>query len=283
MSPTYFRAPEPMIYGTAVTRAPGVEATIMFKLRAGARHRKVARVSVFGEMKSKRSDTALALLGAPDEVPPADTPLREMSHQMPVSPEEAVRPVPPGVATRTRIATPMGWKPVEELAPGDKVLTRDHGACPVIANSVRTAAEIGLSAPVIFEPGVLGNEARLVVSPRHRLLRTGGWAEILFGVPEVLVPAAHFVDVPGVVRGILKPFTWYNLVMEGHEVIQAEGAWVESLLHEAPACGLSHGAHHETSTDPHPRKPRSVDAARLCLTSTEARALTAEARATARL
>lgn len=140
----------------------------------------------------------------------------------------------------TRIATPDGPRPVEQLAPGDRVLTRDHGPQPVVWSGAThlTGAELLLHPhlrPVRIRAGALGSaagsarpDADLLVSPGHRLLLRG--ASALFGAPEVLAAAADLEDghlirrdyAPGAV-------TYVHLMLGRHEIITANGMACESF------------------------------------------------------
>lgn len=132
--------------------------------------------------------------------------------------------------TGTRIATPAGARPVEDLAPGDLVLTRDNGLQPIRWAGQRTVAARGKFAPVRFKPGVLtGAERDLVVSPQHRMLFRGHRAELLFGEREVLVPAISLIDGQQVLRDHGGTVTYHHLLFDRHEIIYANGAASESF------------------------------------------------------
>ena len=73
-------------------------------------------------------------------------------------------------AAGTRILTPRGEVEVERIAPGDLVLTRDHGLRPVRWTGSRRVDGRGAMAPVRIEAGALGNARALRVSPS-----TGCW------------------------------------------------------------------------------------------------------------
>jgi hypothetical protein len=87
--------------------------------------------------------------------------------------------------------------------------------------------------PVRIAAGALGQglPARdMVVSPQHRMLIEGPRAELLFGEPEVLVPAVHLVGRPGVRRDSgVTGATYIHLRLDRHEILRTEGAWSESF------------------------------------------------------
>lgn len=142
-------------------------------------------------------------------------------------------------AAGTRIATPCGTRRVEDIRPGDLVLTADHGAQPV-----RWAGKTALEGaalrqrpehrPIRIAKGALGQglPARdLFVSPQHRMLLAGWKVELFFGEPELLAPASHLLGWPGIsVVADCAAVTYHHLAFDRHEVIFAEGAAAESFL-----------------------------------------------------
>ena len=130
----------------------------------------------------------------------------------------------------TRIATPRGARPIEELKVGDIVVTRDHGLQPIRWIGSRTVPAYGRFAPVRIRAGVCtGQETDLVVSPQHRMLFQGYRAELLFGESEVLVAAAHLVDDHAVTQEEGGTVTYIHMMFDAHEIVYAEGAATESF------------------------------------------------------
>ena len=129
----------------------------------------------------------------------------------------------------TLIETPNGPVAIEDLEPGDLVLTRDHGAQPLrwIGRSRRRAE--AADAPVRFAAGALGDHAALELSPSHRVLLQDQWAEVLFGTSEVLVKAANLVNGHSITRREdAKPVTYVHLLFDSHEIICGNGLESES-------------------------------------------------------
>lgn len=133
-------------------------------------------------------------------------------------------------ARGTRILTANGYRPVERLRAGDMVRTKDRGMRPLRWIGSRTVSAMGSSAPVVIGEGVLGNRRELVVSPQHRMLIAGWQADVLFGEPEVFVPAKFLIDYDNTYRRYGGEVEYFHLCFDRHEVIFAEGAACESFL-----------------------------------------------------
>ncbi|MFO6463525.1 Hint domain-containing protein [Jannaschia sp. KMU-145] len=137
-------------------------------------------------------------------------------------------------AAGTAIATPAGPVPVEKLRPGDRVLTRDHGARPLREVFRRKLAHAGRHAPVEFAPGSLGRgrpSAPLCLSPQHRVLLDSPIVSRMFGRAEVLVAAKRLVDGIAIRQADpAAPVSYYHLLCDHHELVLADGCWTETLL-----------------------------------------------------
>ncbi len=148
-------------------------------------------------------------------------------------PDSTEYPIPgaviPCFTPGTLIATPEGPRPVEALAPGDMVLTRDNGPQPVRWAGRRAVGGRGDHAPVRFAPGAIGNDRELVVSPQHRVLVEGWRAELLFGADEVLVAARHLVNGDTIHRAPRDRADYIHILFDRHEIVTAEGVATESF------------------------------------------------------
>lgn len=129
----------------------------------------------------------------------------------------------------TMIAVPGGRKRVEDLAVGDKVLTLDNGPQPVRWIGQQVVDGSDAAAPVRFGAKAAGNDMTLLVSPQHRMLLAGPFVDLHFGAPEVLAPALHLVGLPGIRRAPVQQVGYLHLLFDRHEIVQANGAWSESL------------------------------------------------------
>ncbi|TCL09956.1 Hint domain-containing protein [Shimia isoporae] len=130
----------------------------------------------------------------------------------------------------TEIVTHKGMRKVEDLEPGDLVLTMDHGYQPVRWTGKRTVPARGTMAPIQFEQGAIGNDVPLRVSPQHRMLVTGWRAEVNFGENEVLVPAVGMVNGENVRQIEGGQVTYVHIMFDSHEIVYAAGVPSESFM-----------------------------------------------------
>lgn len=123
----------------------------------------------------------------------------------------------------TRIDTPRGARAIETLRPGDAVVIRDGGTRPILWIGDQIRAGRGNAAPVRVVAGRLGNARDLHLSPQHRVLVGRGGS-------EALVPVKALIDQRAVCPVPCRTVRYLHLLLDGHHVVTAEGAAVESLL-----------------------------------------------------
>ncbi len=129
--------------------------------------------------------------------------------------------------------------PIEDLEPGMRVLTHNHGAQPLRWVARRTVRAVGASAPVVIGRGVLGNSADLVVSQHQRLFIYQRGADRIGRSADILVKAQYLVDGARVFIRKGGFCDWFTPVFDRHEVIYAEGIPAESLeVNDATRPGL---------------------------------------------
>lgn len=137
----------------------------------------------------------------------------------------------------TMIATEAGAMPVDWLRAGDRVLTRDMGYQPLLWTGrfevaadapAEDAGAVAIAADA-FGPGLPARAMRL--TPSHRILLHDVALELHFGEAEMFAAARHLVDddrvrlAPGGARQV-----FHHLLLAEHQVILAEGLWMESLF-----------------------------------------------------
>lgn len=103
-----------------------------------------------------------------------------------------------GLVAGTKVATNLGWRPVEAIAVGDRVLTFDSGPQPVVAVTRDYATLAPFDAPLRIPRGVLGNTDEMLVLPDQPVMIESDAADALMGDPFALVPARRLAVLPGV-------------------------------------------------------------------------------------
>lgn len=150
-------------------------------------------------------------------------------------------------ARGTMIATASGERPIESLAIGDLVMTKDNGLQAIrwIGATPVTARELDLMPnlrPIRIAAGALGEglpSADLTVSPQHRILVSSKIAQRMFGADEVLVAAKQLIAIDGIdVVRAEEGVEYFHMLFDRHEIVLSNGAETESLL--AGALALDH-------------------------------------------
>jgi len=120
--------------------------------------------------------------------------------------------------------------PIEALALGTRVLTRDHGAQPLRWLGRATLRGVGAFAPVVITTGAMGNTGDLIVSQHHRMFIYQRERPAGLPTAELLVQARHLVDGDRVFLRTGGFVDYLSLVFDHHEIIYAEGIPAESLM-----------------------------------------------------
>ena len=116
-----------------------------------------------------------------------------------------LRDVTTGIIAGTKVATEMGWRVVEAVTEGDKVLTFDGGLQTVI--SVRRdliSADPNVTPmahwPLDVPADALGNREAMRLLPAQSILVESDTAEDVLGDPFALIPAASLDGFRGISR-----------------------------------------------------------------------------------
>ena len=135
----------------------------------------------------------------------------------------------------TSILTLTGEKLIEGFVVGDLVCTKDSGTQKIVWTGVRKLGRLTDKArlPIRISANAFGKglPARdLLVSPQHRILISDWRAELLFGVPDVLVAAKHLINDSTIrVESGLGEFSYHHILFEKHETVFSEGLPTESF------------------------------------------------------
>ncbi len=141
--------------------------------------------------------------------------------------------------TGTLIQTPHGFKPIETLSAQDRVVTLDRGDQQIRLVSVETFSQAHMAEnerhrPIRIKQGALGQDPDLpplYLSPQHRIYVTGRPVLAELGELSALVPIKDALEIQGIRR--ITPsqgVTYYHLIMDHHNIINANGIWCESFL-----------------------------------------------------
>ena len=140
----------------------------------------------------------------------------------------AARPAPLGwVGVATPVSTRHGPVAAGALRPGDRVMTRDHGAVALVAVTRVQAPSRGSMAPIRLRAPYFGQEGDMLVSPDQPICISGEETEYLFGAEEVLVLARHLADGQmAVVDSRRAVAVGVVLDLGMAELIEADGCWL---------------------------------------------------------
>ena len=110
-----------------------------------------------------------------------------------------------GLTAGTKVASAMGWRKVEALTEGDKVLTFDAGMQPIRKISRLTLWNGDDPCPDRFWPlavpaGALGNRDPMHLLPNQSVMIESDAAEEAYGDPFTLIPAAALEGVNDIRR-----------------------------------------------------------------------------------
>lgn len=177
------------------------------------------------------------------ELPPPSTELWVVRRSGPLGALAGAGQPVAGLAAGTRIATPEGPRRIEDIRPGEPVLTRDAGPMPVLWVGRQTVSGARLRLRPALRPllvpaaGRPGGGGAFRVAPRQRLVVAGRAVAAAFGAAEALAAAADLLDDwPLRVDHGQATVTYIQLMVARHQLILAEGRAVASFdPAEAPA------------------------------------------------
>ena len=137
----------------------------------------------------------------------------------------------PGVS----IATARGPRAIEDLRPGDRIVTRDNGLRDIVWTGARSYdfAELGRLThlqPVLLAQGSLGAglpERDMVVTPNQRILVACDRTMLTLEGHEAFVAAKHLENCRTIRPVPMLGVTFVHVMCDRHEVALANGCWCE--------------------------------------------------------
>ncbi|MEO0939144.1 MAG: Hint domain-containing protein [Pseudomonadota bacterium] len=134
-----------------------------------------------------------------------------------------------GLIAGTCVASGMGWRPVEAIAPGDMVLSFDHGMVPVrdVTRTTLWPCAIRIpeaSWPVFVPAGALNNAQDMTLLPDQPVMVESDAALDAHGDPFALVQAKALEGLRGIERTApLREIEVITLTFDTDQVIYAQG------------------------------------------------------------
>lgn len=146
----------------------------------------------------------------------------------------------PAFIQGTTLMTDAGPQAVDWLRAGDRVITRDHGFQPILwAGRTIVPAEYPYLSPIRFSAGCAGPnipEQDFRLPAAHRVLLKSAWIELLFGCVEAFATAGSIVNGNDIsTTHIGYATSHFHILFAAHEIVMAEGIWVESFFPDQAA------------------------------------------------
>lgn len=223
--------------GVTYTDGTRVDAEYQVVVTDGTNSYTLVAVNFHNSTPTARAVEGFAFIG---DVPPPGVSLTVVSTAQGPNNTEAPASsyTPPCFTAGTRIRTLDGEIPIEWLQVGDRVITRDRGAQPLIwiGRVLLDTADLRRNPRALpirirahaFGPG--RPERDMTVSPQHRILIRSAKAEYFFGEREVLVAAQHLIDGGNITRvHDCDRVEYFHLLFDNHEIIYADGLETESF------------------------------------------------------
>lgn len=148
-----------------------------------------------------------------------------------------------GFGPQTMIDTTEGPVPIEWLSTTHRVVTRDRGPQPILTIEQHVLQSLDGDYLPLVEVAAdafqgVGPDYPLLLPPHHRILLEGSDIELHFGMGAALCHAAHLLDGTRITRrNVTGTASFYSLLLPRHEVVRANGIWVET---EEVAQGSAH-------------------------------------------
>jgi len=138
----------------------------------------------------------------------------------------------------TRIATPAGDVPIQDLTVGQSVRLHNGGAAPIIWLGRRRIAAARHPAPHKVWPVRVNQSAFGNNQPRRTLMLSPDHAVLIDGV---LIPVKHLINGTTITQIAVDDIDYYHVELPRHDVLLAEGLAVESYLETGDRANFDNG------------------------------------------
>ncbi|QIE45326.1 hypothetical protein G5B38_07195 [Pseudohalocynthiibacter aestuariivivens] len=138
-----------------------------------------------------------------------------------------------GVGPGSILLTQSGETLVEDIVPGDRIITRDCGL--VAVDNIRKHHVTTHTVRILA--GSLGDTRpdRDVVMPAEQELLVRDWrAQALFGAAQAMVPVRSLVDGEFITHDGVRTLTLYQLCFDAPHVIYVDGLELAAQLSSTP-------------------------------------------------
>lgn len=137
----------------------------------------------------------------------------------------------PGLSGMAAVETPRGPKTISDMQAGDLVRVANGSTVPVLWVGKATMPALGRFAPMTLRRPYMGLWEDLITAKDQRVCLTGSEVEYLFGEERIATAVRHLEA-----RNCATPtkpapavMTYYQVLLETHEIITVNGALVESF------------------------------------------------------
>jgi len=137
------------------------------------------------------------------------------------------------------VQTATGPVAVEDLLPGDQILTADgravtlmwHGSMVIVPGTRNERAEMGTMTRMTAEAlGPTRPSPDLVLGPAARMVHRGRGVNRITGSDAALLPVRDFIEQTSIIELTpVAPVHCYQLGFEDHEILRINGVELESL------------------------------------------------------
>lgn len=140
-----------------------------------------------------------------------------------------------GIAGGTSIMTPQGYADVEQMRPGQHVLTKDAGTRVILGiarceMSRLTQLSLPQFAPIYFPPSSVGVQNETCLAPDHPVCVSGPAVYYEFGEQEVYLHAKEYISqARSYQQSTPADLTYYHVVLDQPAIMRTEAHWIDSL------------------------------------------------------